>query len=207
MKLKLGTWKLMLPVADRRRHAMRLHTDREQADVWVLTEAHDGSTPGRLYSHSSAAGRDGRHKHEHRWMTIWSRYTTEPLVTSDKARTAAARITPDSGSPFAVYRTVLPWLGSAWLEHPGAGGATFREAVKVRGADWMRLRCEYLDDELFLLGDFNQDLVQAGTAANRATFETALESAGLVALTAGQGDPISRDSAPCACIDYMYARS
>ena len=47
MALKLGTWNLMLPVAERRRQVMRLRTDREQADVWVLTETHDGFTPGR----------------------------------------------------------------------------------------------------------------------------------------------------------------
>jgi hypothetical protein len=57
MTLKVGTWNLMLPVADGRRQVMRLHTDRVQADVWVLTETHDGFTPGHLYSHSSGAGR------------------------------------------------------------------------------------------------------------------------------------------------------
>jgi hypothetical protein len=211
MKLKLGTWNLMLPVADRRRDAIRLHTDREQADVWVLTETHDGFTPGHLYSHSSAEGRDGRHKREHRWVTIWSRCPMTPLFTSDVARTAAARITPDTGAPFVVYGTVLPWLGSAWLEHPGAGGVAFREAVKAQGADWIQLRREYPEDEFFVLGDFNQDLVREqpryyGTAANRAALEAALDSAGLVALTAGGGDPIRRESAPCACIDHICAR-
>ena len=82
MSLKLGTWNLALPVADRRREALRTYTDREQADVWVLTETHDGFTPGLAYSHSSMAGRDGLHKQEHRWVTIWSRYPIEPLVTS-----------------------------------------------------------------------------------------------------------------------------
>lgn len=211
MTLKLGTWNLMLPVAEGRREGIRLHTDREQADVWVLTETHDGFTPGHAYSHSSAPGRDRLHKPAHRWVTIWSRHPMAPLDTADKVRTAAARIHPDSGAPFVVYGTVLPWLGSTWLEHPSAGGVAFREAVRVQGADWVRLRQEYPEDEFFVLGDFNQDLVYDqpryyGTAANRAALEAALESAGLVALTAGAGDPIRRDSAPCACIDHICAR-
>ena len=209
MTLKLGSWNLMLPVADRRRQVMRLHTDRESADVWVLTETHDGFTPGHPHSHSSAARRDGRHKPEHRWVTIWSRHPMEPLVTWDEARTVAARVRPESGVPFVVYGTVLPWMGSAWLQHPGAGGVAFREAVKVQAADWVRLRHEYPNDEFFILGDFNQDLVRPryyGSAVDRAALETALDSAGLVALTAGDGDPIRRDSAPCACIDHICAR-
>jgi hypothetical protein len=39
--LKLATWNLALPVSARRREAMRAHTDRERADIWVFTETHD----------------------------------------------------------------------------------------------------------------------------------------------------------------------
>ena len=207
--LKLGTWNLMLPVAEARRTAMLRHTKVEQADVWVLTETHDGFTPGHPYSHSSAAGRDGLHKPGHRWVTIWSLHPMEPLSTNDKERTAAARVTPVSGARFVVYGTVLPWPGSAWRDHPAVGGAAFREAVGVQAADWIRLRHEYPDDEFFVLGDFNQDLVRpgyCGTAANRAVLEAALDRAGLLALTAGDGDPIRRDSPRCACIDHICAR-
>ena len=211
MTLKLGTWNLMLPVDEWRQEGMRLHTDREQADVWVLTEAHDGFTPGHAHSHSSKSGRDGLHKSAHRWVTIWSRHPMVPLDTADKARTAATRIHPDSGAPFVVYGTVLPWRGSTWGEHPSAGGVAFREAVRVKGADWVKLRQAYPDDEIFVLGDFNQDQVSEqpryyGTAAKRAALEASLESAGLVALTAGALDPIRHDSAPCACIDHICAR-
>jgi endonuclease/exonuclease/phosphatase family metal-dependent hydrolase len=75
----------------------------------------------------------------------------------------------------------------------------------------MRLRRDNPDDEFFVLGDFNQDLVRVGpryygSRANRDALETALVDAGLVALTAADGDPIRRDSAPCACIDHICAR-
>lgn len=213
MSLKLATWNVALPVAARRRDALRTYTDREQADVWVLTETHDGFTPDHSFSHSSAPGRDGTyHKPEHRWVTIWSRWSLVPLVTSDEMRTAVARITPDSGPPFIVYGTVLPWAGSTWRLHPSAGGVAFQEALAVQVDDWKRLRQDFPEDEFFILGDFNQDMVATppryyGSRANRTALETALETVGLVALTAADNDPIRRDSPPCACIDHICTRN
>lgn len=211
MHLKLATWNLALPVAPRRRDALRLHTDREQADVWVLTETHDKFSPGHAFSHSSAAGRDGFHKYEHRWVTIWSRYPLTPLATSDEKRTAAARITPESGNPFIVFGTVLPWTGSPWREHPSAAGVAFGESLAVQKEDWLRFRRDFPKDEFFVLGDLNQDLVKSvprycGSLKNRAALERALENTGLHALTAADGDPIRRDSPPYAAIDHICAR-
>lgn len=209
MLMKLATWNVALPVSARRREAMRSHTDREQADLWVLTEAHDGFTPGHAFSHSSAAGRDGLHGKEHHWVTIWSRHRLEPLETSDGQRTAAARVGPESGDSFIVYGAVLPWTGSQWRGHPSAGGVAFREALSVQARDWVRIQRDYPEDEFFVLGDLNQDMVTPryyGSRANRAALEAALENAGLAALTAGNGDPVRRDSAPCACVDHICAR-
>ena len=209
--LKLATWNVALPVSTRRREAMRAYTDHENADVWVLTETHDGFTPGLSYSHSSAPGRDERHRLEHRWVTIWSRHPIEPLITSDKRRTAAARIKPESGDPLIVYGTVLPWIGSPWGRYRSAGGVAFKKSLAVQSADWLKLQSDYPKDEFFLLGDLNQDLVTSlpryyGSLANRGELETELKKAGLVARTAGVRDPIRRDSAPCACIDHICSR-
>jgi hypothetical protein len=206
--MKLATWNVAIPVATRRRDALRAHIDCQQADVWVLTETHDGFEPGLAHSHSSADGRDGLHAHGHRWVTIWSRHPLEPIVTTDGLRTAAARVRPDDDVPFIIFGTVLPWLGSPWCGFPSAGGVAFGEALSTQCADWLRLRRKFPNDELFVLGDFNQDLVDPhyyGSRANRLALEAALEAAGLVALTAGDRDPIRRDSARCACIDHICA--
>lgn len=205
--MKLATWNLQLPVSSRRRAELRKHTDREQADLWVLTETHDGFSPGHPFSHSSLPGRDGRHLPEHRWVTIWSRYPIAPITTSDEQRSAAVRVSPSEGTPFIVFGTVLPWLGSRWRDR--ASSVAFCEALELQAADWKRLRQEFATDELFLLGDLNQDMVSPryyGSRTNRAELEKALEDAGLTALTAGLGDPIRRDSAPRACIDHICAR-
>jgi endonuclease/exonuclease/phosphatase family metal-dependent hydrolase len=189
---------------------MRTHTDNVKADVWVLTETHDGFRPGPDYmQHSSAAGRDGQHGDKHRWVTIWSKDQPMELKTSDDKRTAAVRIMPKSGAPFVVYGTVLPWIGSGWRSHPSAKGVAFREALALQAADWKKIRRDFPKDELFVLGDFNQDLVSPryyGSRENRAALERALGGAELVALTAGTGDPVRRNSAPCACIDHICAR-
>jgi hypothetical protein len=211
MPFKIATWNVELPVASRRREALRYYTDREQADLWVLTETYDGFTPGHEFSHSSASGRDGFHKREHRWVSIWSRFPVEPLETSDEVRTAAVRVHPESVPPFIVFGTVLPWIGSQWRGHASAGGVAFREALSVQCADWIQIRNDYPEDEVFLLGDFNQDLVATspryyGSRSNRAALEGALESAGLACLTAGLGDPVRRDSPPYACIDHICSR-
>ncbi|MDO8950934.1 MAG: hypothetical protein Q8S43_10680 [Actinomycetota bacterium] len=206
--LKLATWNVMLPVSERRRTGLRAYTDRINADVWVLTETHDGFSPGHPYSHSSDDCRDGQQGPGHRWVTIWSRLPLQPLKTSDSARTAAVRIFPPSDEPFVVFGTVLPWSGSTWRGFESRDGVAFAASLAVQRADWLRLRSEFPTDEFFVLGDINQDLVSSkpryyGSVKNRAAFESALDSAGLTALTAGAGDPVRRDSAPCACIDHI----
>ncbi len=207
--MKLATWNVALPVSATRRQALLAFTDAAQADILVLTETHDGFSPGHAHSCSSAKGRDGLHKPQHRWVTIWSKHPLEPIATTDKKRTAAARVVPNKGRTFVVYGTALPWLGSKWQEHPAMGGVAFRESLQVQAADWKALRKKYPDDEFFLLGDFNQDFVSPryyGSKANRILLEAALRDAGLVALTAGDNDPVRRDSPPCACIDHICVR-
>ena len=206
-EMKLATWNVALPVSSKRRAAMRAHTDREQADVWVLTETHDGFTPGCAFSHSSAAGRDGHHLAEHRWVTIWSQHPIEPLEISDEERTAAVRVSPEGDNPFVVFGTVLPWIGSEWRGHPSA--AAFQAALAVQAQDWTRIRRDYSRDEFFVLGDLNQTLVSSpsyGSRANRSALEAALAAAGLTVLTAGDSDPVRRDSAPRASVDHICAQ-
>ncbi len=207
--MKLATWNVMLPVSERRRAALRSHIHQIAPDVLVLTESHDGFEPGLSFSHSSAEGRDGLHKPEHRWVSIWSRYKLESIATSDEQRTAAVWVMADDTKPFIVFGTVLPWLGSTWRGHASAGGVAFSEALDVQFADWLVLRRDHPDAELFVLGDFNQDLVTPhyyGSRKNRGHLEARLASAGLVALTADGSDPVRRDSAPYACIDHIVAR-
>lgn len=58
--MKLATWNVNKPVAEARREAIQAEINKIAADILVLTETHDGFNPGHLFSHPSAAGRDGR---------------------------------------------------------------------------------------------------------------------------------------------------
>lgn len=206
--LKLATWNVGKPVNALRRLAIRDFIDDQNADLWVLTEAHDGFDPGFAFSCSSVSGRDGNHLPAHRWVTIWSDMSMSRLQTSDLVRTCAVRVKPGTGKPFIVYGTVLPWRGSAWRDHAGSGGTAFREALALQTLDWTRLQNEFPADEFFVLGDFNQELVApryTGTNLNRRELELALQRGGLVALTAGEADPVRKDLSS-ACIDHICAR-
>ena len=205
----IATWNVMLPVAARRRVELRAHIDAIAPEILVLTETHDGFDAGLPYKHPSAPGRDGLQGHEHRWATICSRYPMHPIETSDPARTAAALIMRQQAVPLLIYGTVLPWIGSTWREYPSVNGQAFAASLEIQVNDWIMLRSAHPDAEIFVAGDFNQDLVTPryyGSQLNRARLEEGLERAGLVAYTAGAHDPIRRDSPPCACIDHIAGR-
>jgi endonuclease/exonuclease/phosphatase family metal-dependent hydrolase len=208
ISMKIATWNVNRPVGATRREAARVEIDRVAADVLVLTETHDGFDSGFPFSCSSAEGRDGNYQRPHRWVTIWSKYRLEKLATSDPIRTTAARIFPSDGAPFLVFGTVLPWRNSVWGNPPYHGAAAFDEALKVQVFDWKNLHCQYPNDELFVLGDFNQDLAitpYCGTKVTRAILSSALKDCDLVALTAGESDPVRRDLKKFACIDHICA--
>lgn len=204
--MKLANWNVAKPVSQARRDAMLNHLREVDADLLVLTETHDGFNPGYKNVCSSAAGRDGKDLKQHRWASIWSNDELEPIEIQDKERTVAARVTPKGSAPYIVFATVLPWMGSTWQNHISKGGVAFRESLMVQKADWLHLRQTHPTDELFVIGDFNQALVDSqyyGSKQNRRELESALQEVGLIALTAGKNDPIARDSSQCACIDHI----
>jgi hypothetical protein len=141
--VKIGNWNLERASTPARRAALREHTDRVGADLWVFTETHRDFTPGLPCSCSSSEGRDhipGLDTASDRWLMIWSRHRLEQLETSDAIRTAAARVYQEREAPYLVYGTVLPWNGDNWRGYPSAGGVAFCEALKVQQADWLSLR-------------------------------------------------------------------
>ena len=205
-RVKLANWNVAKPVSRARRDVMLNHLAQVAADLLVLTETHDGFKPGHKNVCSSAAGRDGKDLEQHRWASIWSNDELELLETKDKERTVAARVIPNKSEPYIVFATVLPWMGSTWRKHISKGGVAFRESLLVQKADWLNLRKKYPAEELFVIGDFNQALVDSqyyGSKKNRRELESALQDTGLIALTSGKNDPIARDSSPCACIDHI----
>ena len=206
----LGNWNLQRANSAARRERLRKQVDRIGADVWVFTETNARFGPGAEFSHQchSADGRDGiasLDQRDDRWVSIHSRYPLIPLPTTDRIRTAAARISPPEQASFLIFGTVLPWIGSRWREFPAAGGVAFRAALAMQASDWKEIQRHFPDDDLFVIGDFNQDLGPVhfyGSKANREALNQALQDCQLQTLTSGEGATTWKDSAKSACIDH-----
>lgn len=177
------------------------------ADIWILTETHEKLSPDVGFSGIFSGEPDQPSKSGERWVGIWSRHLLEPLnaFVSDGARCAAARISIPNFRDIIVFGCVLPWVGSAWGDIGSEQGA-FDAALEHYRNDWLRLRSANPDAVFVVAGDFNQDLASRhyyGSKRQRLLLKSALETVGLAALTGGDGDPIARDSPPCACIDHI----
>lgn len=209
--MKIANWNLQRAKSAAHRERLRKEVNGIDADVWVFTEIRDSFSPGDGFPHrcSSASGRDriaGLDQPEDRWVSIHSKYPLKQLATKDKVRTVAVRVFPPEKAPFLIFGTVLPWNGDKWRGFPSKSGVAFQKALELQKSDWKKMRSDFPDDELFVIGDFNQDLVLPpfyGSKENREALSRALNECGLLALTGGNDDPIRQNSAPAACIDHI----
>jgi hypothetical protein len=90
--LRLANWNVNRPVALSRVAAVRAAIGAVDADIIVLTEAHDGLDLDYDCRLGSLPGRDGLHSAQHRRVSIHSRFPMQSLPTSDPHRSAAARV-------------------------------------------------------------------------------------------------------------------
>lgn len=211
--LKIATWNVMKATSDKRLAEIQKYVLEQQADVWVFTEVSKALIDRLNFkcSYTSSEGCDDGTPKGHYWTAICSDHCLESLPVSDPKRTAAVRVHPDNEVSFVVFGTVLPWFRDKWCGYESAGGFAFKAALDVQAGDWKCLREKYPDDEFFVAGDFNQDLVDQspryyGSMTNCNALENALKANALVALTGGKNDPVRRDSNPYACIDHICGR-
>ena len=184
--LRFGTWNVEY-AAGVERNALRLALlQREDADVWVLTETHDeldlGSTHTAVSRAQRPTGRFGG-----RWTTIWSRWPiVEHLEVVDPIRTVAALLRAPSGSVM-VYGTVLPWHSD-----PGPGPSPAKawaeqdRTLPIQLAEWARLRALHADAPLVVAGDLNMNLGGKhyyGTVRGRDSLRQGLANIGLACAT------------------------
>ena len=207
--MKLATWNLQRPNPNNlaRCTAIGDWVSRINADVWVLTETNDAISPGPQFKFVSTTATDRPGRAGERWTTVWSRWHIERLFeTADPARSVAALVQPPVGAPLVVYGTVLPWVGSRWGGQPAQGGLAFAAALETQRGDWMRIREQFPNADLCVLGDLNQDLAIPhfyGSAAGRRALRDALSSVGLTALTADESDPVRALDPIQASIDHI----
>jgi hypothetical protein len=160
--MKLATWNLqrLTRTTSVRMSRVRPHIDAVNADVWVLTETGEEVSPGPGYQGVATTEVDrASHYPGEVWTKIWSRWPIERLApVSDPARCVAARVIPPHRAPFIVYGTVLPWPSSTWRGLASKGGVAFGAALEAQASDWASLQAAHPSDDLFVMGDLNQDL-------------------------------------------------
>jgi endonuclease/exonuclease/phosphatase family metal-dependent hydrolase len=210
--MKLATWNVqrLTRATSVRMSRVRPYLDAINADIWVLTETGEDVSPGPGYQGVATTEFDrASHDPGEVWTKIWSRWPIERLApVSDPARCVAARVVPPHRAPLIVYGTVLPWPSSTWRGLAYKGGLAFGAALEAQASDWASLQAAYPSDDLFAMGDLNQDLcvgkpAYCGSRLNQGRLREALARASLVAFTDGVDDPIRRDSPPMACIDHI----
>lgn len=189
--MKLATWNVERVPSLARRERILAALEVVDADIWVLTETRTDLIPGPGVRSVFSCEPDRAGAASERWIGIASKFPVEQLRTTDPVRSAAALIRPAVGRPMVVFGTVLPWATDSWRGIRGLPG--FLAALAVQRADWARLRAEHPNADFVVAGDFNQDLSDRHyywSREGRVALLAALESAGLVALTADPRDPV-----------------
>ena len=206
--LRIANWNLERVAPNQNRvTSIRSSMSNVAADIWILTETHQQISPGEEFSSVTSEDPDRESKPGERWVAIWSRFPLESLslFVSDNQRCTAAKIShPDFGE-IVVYAMVLPWGGSLWRGIPSRGGAAFAAALAAYRCDWEQLQKAFPDAIHIVAGDFNQSLVSRhyyGSNRNREVLEKAIDACNMMTVTAGENDPVARDSSPNACIDH-----
>ncbi len=205
----LATWNLerLRSVKTKRGQRVELLMRAVSADVWVLTETSESVRPGPDFQIVSTRGPDEGHKPDERWAAICSRFPIDREIrTSEPLKAVAALIAPPEMAPFVVYGVVLPTTGAAWYGVPAAGGRAFVAGLGRLYSDMIRIRNEYPGLDIFVAGDFNQDLADDhhyGSLWRKQRLKEVLNELRLRPLTAGSDDPIRAGSPPYACIDHI----
>jgi hypothetical protein len=194
--MKVATWNVARPAkrsADLRAAILDV-VGRIDADLWILTETHGSLSPGPLYSPAASERVPGLHDEGESWVAMWSRtgigMRAQP---TDPSRTAAATVRLSDGTPVLVIGTVLPYLGEPLPDGGRADAEGFCRAIDAHAADWAALRERFIDHEVCLGGDFNQDLSLRhyyGSRRGRACLERVLSTLDLQCVTGGKADPV-----------------
>ncbi len=202
--LKIANWNLERVLLKQNR-AMRIKKEisKIDADIWILTETHKNIGPKNFNSVTSMDRENGEC-----WTAIWSHFPLISLMdfVTDKQRCSAAKIAHPKYGNLIVYATVLPWVGSVWNGQDWNKGKAYISALETYKKDWDRLQLTYPDAIHIVAGDFNQSLVDwhyYGSKLIREKLEETMEDCKMTIMTAGDNDPIARDSKPQACIDHI----
>lgn len=204
--MRIGTWNVEY-AAGASKNARRLEVLRSNpADIWVLTETHDGLDLSTTHEAVRCRQRPKRRKGE-RWTTIWSRFPIRDIVpVVDEERTVAALVDAPSG-PLMIFGTVLPWQFDRGKHPNGAVVRSWSEQYRVideQTKEWSALRRAHFGVPLCVAGDLNLNLGGPhwyGTYRGREATREAMRQNGLVCCT--EYDCIPRGLLAHSPIDHV----
>jgi exonuclease III len=192
--MKIATWNLdhVRPGSSERTRKINAAIEGVGADVWVLTETHSLFSPGDQFNKISFSSLAGDRPVGELWVAIWVRreiVASHVEVVGEPHRSAAVRLALGHSRHMVVFGTVLPWRGDRSTQLRGA--AKFEHSLAAQSSCWDGLLG--VDDDLCVIGDFNQELSAdgpVGTRRGRIALSTLLQSRGLTCVTANSRDPL-----------------
>ncbi|MGY1784708.1 endonuclease/exonuclease/phosphatase family protein [Geodermatophilus sp. SYSU D00698] len=190
--MRIGTWNLRLCPRPSSEKGQRISAwlDDQKADLWLLTEVHrDWDPRGGRFLASPPRSFDG--DKPKRWAGIETGLPVTALPAGGEhpgeEGLVLARVDVD-GTSVLVACSVLPWKGAHQYWH-GLPTGHFAQFHLVLQHHVERIRGERRAGEpLVWGGDFNQQLqrpLDGATVKGMAALQSAFDSLGLVALTAG----------------------
>ena len=186
--LRIGTWNLGRSGAFHRPRVPRQLAVLQQrnADLWILTDAHDANVPLGGHVCRSVPHADLHQRGEHR-VVLWSRYPLSPVPTDDPVCAVAAHVEmPGMAQPLLVYGTVITAAHGGVVPRQGLTWQRHLDSVHRRRAEWQRLSQDFPDHALCVAGDFNTNLDEAasyGTTDPRHAILRGLADVGMRCLT------------------------
>lgn len=196
--LRIATWNVekVAPGRSQRSQVVATALQSVDADIVILTESHHDFAPSASHTLAAASTTAPDRVGGQRWVCIWIRTgwaSTAIPLQGEPERSAAVRILLPTGGALLVFGTVLPWRSDTRVP-TFRGARAFVRSLEAQSDDVTRIRQSHPDDLLCFAGDWNQELAvrpQVGTAAGKKHLELFLSRHDLLALTAGDRDPLS----------------
>jgi hypothetical protein len=220
MKLRIATWNIERPQTGQTEKidALVARMQAIDADIWILTEAHAGVSPGSDYScvATTTINNPLTHTPGENRTSIWSRLPINaPIETHDPETAVCADIETPFG-PILIYGTVIPYhaAGTKYPYRSSREDITGKkawqlhyESIALHKADCSRLQALYPNHHFCLGGDLNQNRDGRrwyGTIKGRELLTTTLETCKLTCVTeedfVARGDLKERSNIDHLCL-------
>ena len=203
---RIATWNLERPKLNGRekndRIRSKLHEiNKKDIDIWVFTETNASISPGEHYFSAATLPVAGYHDLGESTTTIWTRLRMHRTIETYDFNTAVCVEIETPVGPAIIYGTIITYAND---KGPNGKSKPWQEhlAELAKQADgWCRIRRDYPDHHLIVVGDFNQNPWQRKeNEVAREFLEDSLKRANLTCLTNKDFPEIDRINIDHICV-------